>query len=100
MLKISLDAFSAIWYSSVENSWFSSVLHFLIGIFGSMESNLSSLYILDFSPLLDVELVNIFPQSIDLHFVLLTCPLTYRSFTISRSPSSECLQKETGKSIC
>jgi hypothetical protein len=40
--------FSAIQYSSVEDSLFSSVLHFLIGLFDSLESNfLSSLYILN-----------------------------------------------------
>ena len=44
--------FSAIQYSSVENSLFSSVPHFKIGLFGSLEFNfLSSLYILDISPL-------------------------------------------------
>jgi hypothetical protein len=53
--------FSAIQDSLVENSSFSSVLHFLIGLFGSLESNfLSSLYILDISPLLDVGLVKTF----------------------------------------
>jgi hypothetical protein len=40
--------FSVIRYSSVENFLFSSVPNFLIGLFGSLESNLlSSLYILD-----------------------------------------------------
>ena len=34
----------------------------LIGLFGSLESNLSSLYILDISPLSDVMLVKIFPN--------------------------------------
>jgi hypothetical protein len=49
--------FSTIQYSSVENSLFSSVYHFLIGLFGSLESKfLSSLYILDISPLLDIGL--------------------------------------------
>ena len=48
---------------SVENSLFSSVPHFLIGLFGSLKSNfLSSLYILDICPLLDVGLVKIFSQ--------------------------------------
>jgi hypothetical protein len=43
--------FSAIWNSSVENSLFSSVPHFKIGLFGFLESNfLSSLHILDISP--------------------------------------------------
>jgi len=53
--------FSAIQVSSVEKSLFSSVPHFLIGLFGSLESNfLSSLYILDINPLSDVGLVKIF----------------------------------------
>ena len=42
-------------------------------MFGSLESNfLSSLYILDINPQLDVGLVKIFSQSVDYHFVLLT----------------------------
>ena len=46
--------FSTILYSSVENSLICSVPHFLIGLFGSLESYfLNSLYILDISPLLD-----------------------------------------------
>ena len=65
--------FSAIYVSSVENSLFSPVSHFLIRSFGSLESNfLSSLYILDISPLSDVGLVKIFSQSVGCHFVLLT----------------------------
>jgi hypothetical protein len=55
--------FSAIQISSVENSLFSSVLHFLIGLFDCLESSfLSSLYILDSSPLSDLRLVKIFPN--------------------------------------
>ena len=43
--------FSAIRYSSVENSLFSSVPHFLMRLFDFLESIfLSSLYILDISP--------------------------------------------------
>ena len=57
--------FSTIQYSSVENTFFHSMPHFLIGIFGSLESNfLNSLYILDISPLSDVGLVKIFSQSV------------------------------------
>jgi hypothetical protein len=68
--------FSATRYSSVENSLFSSVSHFLIRLFGFLESNfLNSLYILDISSLLDVELVKIFSQSVDCCFVLLTVSL-------------------------
>ena len=65
--------FSAIRYSSGGNSLFSSIIHFLIGLFGSLESNfLSSLYILDMSPLSDLGLVKIFSQSVGGLFVLLT----------------------------
>ena len=56
--------FSGLKYSSVENSLFSPVLHFLIGLFDFLESIfLSSLYILDISPLSDLGLVKILSQS-------------------------------------
>jgi hypothetical protein len=46
---------------------------FLIGLFGFLESNfLSSLYILDISPLSDIGLVKIFSQSVGCLLVLLT----------------------------
>jgi hypothetical protein len=65
--------FSAIRYSSVENSLFSSVPQFLKGLFGFLDSNfLSSFYILHISCLSDLELVNTFSQSLDCLFVLLT----------------------------
>jgi hypothetical protein len=65
--------FSTLQLSSVENSLFSSVPYFLIGLFGSLESNfLSSLYILDINPLSDVGLAKIFPQCFSCCFVLLT----------------------------
>jgi hypothetical protein len=68
--------FSPIQGSSTENSTFSSLHHFLIGLFCSLESNLlNSLYILDISLLLDVGLVMIFSQSVDCCFVPLSfCP--------------------------
>ena len=45
----------------------------LTRLFGSLEYNfLSSLYILDISPLLDVGLVKIFSQSVGCHWVSLT----------------------------
>jgi hypothetical protein len=47
--------FSAIRYSSGENSLFSSAPHFLMGLFDFLKSTfLSSLYILDISPLSDL----------------------------------------------
>jgi hypothetical protein len=47
--------FSAIQYSSGENSLFSSEPHFLMGLLDFLESTfLSSLYILDISPLFDL----------------------------------------------
>jgi hypothetical protein len=65
--------FSAIRYFSVENSLFSSVSHFLIGLFDFLESSLlSSLYILDFSPPSDLRLIKILSKSIGGLFVLLT----------------------------
>ena len=53
--------FSGLQIFSVENPFFSSVPHFLIGLFGSLEFKfLSSLYILHISLLLNVGLVKIF----------------------------------------
>ena len=66
-----LRCFSALRSSSCENSLFSSVSHFLMGLFGSLGSTLlSSLYILDISPLSDLGLVKILSQSVGLTF----CP--------------------------
>jgi len=59
MLNISLGTSQPL-YSSAENSWFISVL-ILIGLFDSLKSNfLSSLHVLDVSPLSDIGLVKIF----------------------------------------
>jgi hypothetical protein len=64
--------FSAIRYSSGENSLFSSVPYFLIGLFGFLESKcLSSLYILDISPLSDLGLIKIFFPICWWHFCLI-----------------------------
>ena len=73
MLNISLGVSWPFNIPQFENSLFSSVLHFLVGLFGFLKSNfLCSLYILDISPLSDVGLVKIFSQSVGCHFVLLT----------------------------
>jgi hypothetical protein len=65
--------FSAIQYSSVENSLFSSVPQFLIDYLIFVESIfLSSLYILDISPLSNLGLVKILFQSVGGLFVLLS----------------------------
>jgi hypothetical protein len=60
-----IRCFSAIQDSSVVKSQFSSIPHFLIGSFGFlMFGFLSSLYILDFSPLSGMKLVRIFFPSL------------------------------------
>ena len=65
--------FSAIRDSSGENSLFSSDPHFLKELFDFLESTfLSSLYILDISPLSDLGQVKILSQSVGDLFVLLT----------------------------
>jgi hypothetical protein len=63
--------FSVIRDSLVMNSWFSSIPHFLIGLFGFLAINfLSSLNILDISPLSDVGLVKIL-KILTLYYLLL-----------------------------
>ena len=70
--------FSAIRYSSGENSLFSSEPHFLMGLFDFLESTfLSSLYILNISPLSVLGLVKILSQSVGGLFCLIDgvfCP--------------------------
>jgi hypothetical protein len=59
-------------YSSVENSLFSYVPHFLMGLFEFLESIfLSSLYILHISPLSDLGLVKLLSQFAGGLFILL-----------------------------
>ena len=63
----------AILTSSVENSLFSSVPHYLIGLIRVLMSSFwSSLYILEIRPLSDVGLVKIFSLSVGCLFVLMT----------------------------
>jgi hypothetical protein len=72
MLNIFFRCFSAIRYSSGENSLFSSELHFLMWLFDFLESTfLSSLYMLGISPLSDLGKVMILSQSLGGLFVLL-----------------------------
>jgi hypothetical protein len=75
--------FLAIWISSLEKVLFSSVAHFFIGslILGEF-SFLSSLYILVISPLSDVQLENIFSNSVGGLFNLETISFLCRSFLI------------------
>jgi hypothetical protein len=61
MLNISLGASQPFTIPQLRIFLFSSVPHFLRGLFVSLESNfLSSLYILGINPLSDVGLVKIF----------------------------------------
>ena len=70
MWSTSLDASQSFDIPQLKIFLFSSVPHFLIELFDSLESNfLSSLYILDTSPLSDVRLVKIFPS-----LVFVSCP--------------------------
>ena len=73
MLNIFSGVFLSLSVFLGENSLFSSEPHFLMGLFDFMEPTfLSSLYILDISPLSDLEEVKILFQSVGGRFVLLT----------------------------
>ena len=77
----------AIWNSSVENSLFVQNPIFLIGLFRIlMSSFLSSLYILEISPLSDVGLVKIFCFSRLPFLSYWLCPLLCRSSSVSGGP--------------
>ena len=81
--------FLAIWVSLGENYLFSSVPHVLIGLFGSLESNILSFFVsfvLDISPVLGVGLVNSFPNLLVVILFYWQCPLPYRSFSILWGP--------------
>jgi hypothetical protein len=71
--------FSAIRYSSVENSLFRFAHHFSMGLFVFLGSIfLSSLYILDIIPLSDLRLVKILSQSVGGLFVLLSVSFAFQ----------------------
>ena len=77
MLNIFSSAFQPFWYSTVDNSLFRSVTHFLMRLFEFLEvSFLTSVYVLDISPLSDLGLVKILTQSVGGLFVLLTVSFT------------------------
>ena len=79
--------FSVIGESSVVNSRFSHTHHFWTGMFGFLVVIfLSSLYILDISPLLHMELVMVFSQSVGCWFVLLTMPCTLKKLSSQEVP--------------
>jgi hypothetical protein len=78
-VELFFRCFSVIWYSSVENSLFSSIPHFLVGLFGFLESTfLGTLYILDISSLLDLGVVRVSSQSVGCCFVLLTLSFAFQ----------------------
>ena len=60
--------------SSFEKCLFISVDHFLMGLFDFFLADLSLLYILDISPLSDVQIVKIFSRSVGCLFTLRTVP--------------------------
>ena len=67
-----LKCLSVILYSSVENTVFRSIHQFLIGLYNILISNfLSSLCILQISPLSNVRLVKIFSHIVGCHFIFL-----------------------------
>ena len=73
-----LNCPSSICNSSVENSLFISVTHFLIGLFGHL-----MLCILEISPLFDVGLVKIFSHTVGCHFVLVTASFDLQKLSVS-----------------
>ena len=73
MLNISFGASQSF---NIDNSVFSSALHFLLQLFVSLESKiLGSLYILDISPIPDGGLVKIFFPIYWLPFCSIKCVL-------------------------
>ena len=70
-----LRCFSAIRYSSVENTLLSSVLH-----------SLMVLFVLDISPLSDIGLVKILPNLLVVFLSYWQCLFSYKTYAISWGP--------------
>ena len=82
MLNISLSIF---WPFEIVllKILFSSVPHFSIGLFKNLMSNiLSSLYILNISPMSDLGLVKILSHLVVAFLSYWLCPLLYKSFSV------------------
>jgi len=75
------------------NSLFSSIPHFLIGLFGFLlVSFLSSFYILDISPVLEVGLVKFFSQSVGYQCILLTMSFALQKLSSFMSVGSDAIE--------
>ena len=93
LICISLKASDAehpfifLWALSSEQCLFRSLAHFWIGLFVFLVwSHVSSLYILEFKPLSEIPLENIFSHTVGSLFILLLFSLAMQSFLFWWSP--------------